>query len=430
MFRRMIYKFRSAMQTILAPVLLGIAFLVAIFVRFRAKSEKPKLVWGATPIISYSYWANAMKQAGYISQTFTNGFYASINNREDWDLLVEEKYKCIPPKLKYYFAFIESILRYDVFFLSFDGYFLGLTPFWRFESHLLHLARKKVVVLPYGADSYAYHRIRSTCLVHALLMSYPKAARHQKKVANRVDYWCSHADAVVTGIMGPDGFGRWDVIVPSVIHLDIEVWKPSRRASHADGKTGTVHIAHAPNHRGFKGTEFIIDAVEKLRNEGLKVELILLEGMKNQVVKENLQNNVDILVEQLIFGHGLNALEGMSSGLPVISNIDDDDYMLPFRRWSYFSECPLVSASPENIVEVLRRLVTHPELRHRLGMAGRDYVEKYHGFDSAQYLFTEIIEFSYGRRESLINLYHPLLGEYPQRKPKVSHPLVNNQIVN
>jgi hypothetical protein len=104
--------------------------------------------------------------------------------------------------------------------------------------------------------------------------------------------------------------------------------------------------------------------------------------------------------------------------------------MLPVRRWSYFSECPIVSATPENIVDVLRKLVTRPELRAQLGQAGRKYVEKYHGLDSAAYLFKSVIELANGERGSLINLYHPLLGEYPQRLPRIKHTLVNNRIVD
>ena len=65
-----------------------------------------------------------------------------------------------------------------------------------------------------------------------------------------------------------------------------------------------------------------------------------------------------------------------------------------------------------------------------LGQAGRAYAEKYHGLDSAQYFFTNVIDFVYGRRDSLINLYHPLLGEYSRRSPRVEHPLVTNRIID
>lgn len=416
-----------------SPLYLGIVFLFALTVRLNNKRFAiiaPRLVWGSTPIINNVYWSRAMKNAGYKSTTFTNGYFSTINKREDWDLLLEEKYSFLPYRLRPYWAFADSLFKYDVFFISVDGFFLGDTPLWNFEHFLLAVAEKKTVLIPYGGDAFVYNRIKSTTLTHGLLMSYPHAAKQQNEIAKRLDYWTKKADFVNPGMMGPDGFGRWDMFASSSLAIDAQKWVVSNRVNNHDGVNGTVFVAHAPNHRGFKGTEFVIFAIEQLRLSGLKVELILLEKIQNSEVKEIFQHRIDILVEQLIApGHGINAIEGMASGIAVISNLDDDDYLLPFRRWSFFSECPLVSASPESIVDVLRKLVTSPELRRQLGAAGREYVEKYHSLDSAQYLFTEIIEFCYGRRKSLINLYHPLLGEYPKRKPKVSHPLVNNRIV-
>jgi glycosyltransferase involved in cell wall biosynthesis len=153
--------------------------------------------------------------------------------------------------------------------------------------------------------------------------------------------------------------------------------------------------------------------------------------LKNFEVRRILYKQVDILVDQLIYtGYALNALEGMSSGLPVISNIEDEVYTLPFRRWSYLDECPIISASPETIVDTLRKLVTRPKLRHQIGSAGRKYVEKYHSYEASQYLFGEVIRYLYGDRESLINLYHPILGEFSKQEPLVDHPLVNSHIVD
>lgn len=372
-----------------------------------------------------------MKDLGFDSETFTLDFYNSINKREDWGRIVSEEFPFIPYPLKPYLAFLNSLGRYDIFFLSFDGFFLGNSIIWKIQNFWFKIAGKKIIVMPYGSDSYVYRRIRSTSLIHGLMMSYPDASRNQKKIASQVDYWSQHADLCFSGIMGPDGFGRWDILAPTILYIDLKLWHSSKRKSISDGKNGVVRIVHAPNHRGFKGSEFIIDAVEKLKREGLKVELILLEKLQNDRVREILNQEADILVEQLIAtGHGMNGLEGLASGLPVISNLEDESYILPMRRWSYFEECPIVSGTPENLDDVLRKLITRPELRLDLGRAGREYAEKYHGLDSAQYIFSEIIEYLQGNRESLINLYHPLLGEYPKRKPKVSHPLVNNRILD
>ncbi len=423
---------KFVINTILSPfflVLLSLCALIARFIPGRT-GKKPRLVWGSTPIINYSYWSRAMKKAGFISETFTTSFYSQINKRSDWDKITTDEFKYFRP-LSEYIAFLVSIFRYDVFFTSFDGFFLGNTPIRYFQAQILKIAGKKVVVLPYGADSYVYRRIKSIALQHGLMISYPLASRKQYSIARNVDYWVKHADAIIPGFMAPDGFGRWEVLIPSPLFLPLDKWLPSTRKNTANGIDGEVVIGHAPNHRGFKGTEFVIDAVKKLQEEGLKVRLILLEKVQNDEVRRILREDVDILVEQLIFtGHGLNGLEGMASGLPTISNLEDQSYLEHLRLWSYFAECPLVSASPETLIDVLRKLVKNPKLRHEIGKASRSYVEKYHGEDSAVFLFCNVIDYIYGKKDSLINLYHPLLGEYPNRLPKIQHPLVNNRIID
>jgi hypothetical protein len=407
-----------------------VAFFSALLARRYNHANNPRLVWGSTPIINNSYWSRAMRQAGYLSNTFTTDYYSSINRREDWDRILSEEYKWLPSRIKPWVAFIDSLFRYDVFIISFNGFFIGKYPLEYVQAHILKLAGKKIIAVAYGGDSYVYHRIRSMGTLHGLMMSYPQAACDQQRISRNVDYWCAHADAVIPGFMGPDGFGRWDVLMPSSLAIDLNSWVASTKKNDFNGTYGCVVITHAPNHRGFKGTEFVLAAIRILQAEGLKIELRLLEKIQNKEVRRILCEDTDILIEQIICtGHGLNGLEGLASGLPVISNLEDDTYIMPVRRWSFFGECPLVSASPETLVDVLRKLVTRPELRHQIGKAGRAYVEKYHGLDSAQYLFTNVIDYVYGRRESLINLYHPLLGEYPNRSPKIEHPLVNNRIV-
>ena len=423
---------KQALLLFFSPIFFVVGVLFAIVAQLKnLKNYKARLVWGSTPLINNRHWSKAMSIAGFESETFTYPFYGSINQRSDWGRLLDESWSWCPTLVRPFFAFLEALIKYDVFFISADGFFIGTLPFiWRFQFPLFRLAGKKVVFLPYGGDSYVYRRIRSTPLLHGLLLSYPKSSRRQLSVQARLDYWCKHSDACIPGVTGMDGFGRWDVILASALSLDLSEWKASDRKSPANGRNGTVFICHAPNHQGFKGTEFIVDAVQQLKSEKLQVELILLEKIQNSQVQQVMQSKVDILVEQLIVtGHGLNGLEGLASGLPVVSNLEDDSYILPMRRWSYFSECPIVSASPESLVDVLRKLVTNPELRIQLGSAGRKYAEKYHGLDSAAYLFNEVIEYVYGRRDSLMNLYHPLLGIYPRRLPLIEHPLVNNRIV-
>jgi hypothetical protein len=69
------------------------------------------------------------------------------------------------------------------------------------------------------------------------------------------------------------------------------------------------------------------------------------------------------------------------------------------------------------------------KLINELSISSRLYAEKYHGLDSGVYFFENIIDFVNGENNDLLNLYHPLSGFYPNRSPKITHPLVNNKII-
>jgi glycosyltransferase involved in cell wall biosynthesis len=152
--------------------------------------------------------------------------------------------------------------------------------------------------------------------------------------------------------------------------------------------------------------------IENLKEEGLNVELILLEKIQNDKVRE-IMKEVDILAEQFVFtGYALSAIEGMALGLPVLSNLDNPDYTEVFRRYSFLDECPIVSTRIQDIKENLRILITNPKLREGLDKLSRRYVEKYHSFTTFQYLFTNILKKLNGQDVDLINLFHPPKSEY------------------
>lgn len=403
-------------------IILGVLALIAHF------KKKEKLIFGTTPIISYAYWCRAMKVHHPHAMTLMKGYYA-INKKDDFDVYAED----VTPKLfrnssfcKNFFAFNYIIFNAEMFVTSFDNVVLeGYFQF--FEPFFLKVANVKQVILPYGGDSYVYRRVKDLSLQHGLLVSYPNPARNEEIISQNVTYRNKYADAIIIGIMN-DGFGRWDVLNPQYTVIDTSLWKMKTSYSQANGHEGEVVIAHTPNHRGFKGSEFILQAVEELKDEGLKIRLDLIEKKKNSEVKEILCN-ADILAEQIIAtGYALSGIEGMVTGLPVLSNLDSKAFTQIFRRYTFLNECPILSTTPENIKENLRLLITNPELREQLGRAGRKYTEKYHSYKTAQYMFGAIYDkIIDGKDVDLMNLFHPLLSEYNKSTPKVEHPLINNK---
>lgn len=391
-------------------LLIGYKFL------FQKGRVIPNLVWAPIPIISNKYWSISMQKAGYKSITVMEHYYSNINNLNDYDYLFSDfffKFNNIRIRkfLNYitpYFVLLRLVLSTDIIHFPFSGGILFRTSLRRLEPYLYKLANIKCVVIPYGADFYQYSKIVDNCLKHALLISYPSFAKMEKEIDSNIRRWVIHADCIVGGFH-IDGLGRWDILpfVPFII--DTDQWKIKSHYSLSDGINGEVSILHCSNHNGFKGTEFIQNAINILLERGYKINFKILQNVPNSEVYQ-IMSESDILVEQLIANaYSLNAIEGMSTGLPVIANIKDGPYFNLFKAYSFAEECPVVSANLFNLVDVLESLISNPILRKEIGVKSRAYVEKFHSFESSHFLFSNIYKKVWKNENvDLINLYHPL----------------------
>jgi len=398
--------------------------------RFFERKET-ELIWGTVPLINNKYLSNAMSDIGWKSKTLVTHYY-SVYKREDFDVYFEDLIptwltnEILKTRLSPYFAMLYILEHASIVFMSFLGGAFGSTPLWDFESQLLQQAGIKTVLASYGGDTWLYSQILNPCLRHVLIADYPQAGRSEETIAAKVRYWQENADIVVFGVV--DGISRWDVLPVNYVCIDESQWQPKKYYSQNDGINGVVRVIHTPNHRAVKGTEFLLHAVEQLKAEGLQIDLILLEGVPNERVRELMQE-ADILAEQFILRYGLSGIEGMASGLPVMSPLDFEVYTRLLRRYSYLDECPIVSTTPENLLINLRTLIKHPELRQELGIAGRQYVEKYHSRKAAQYIFGSVCDkLLYGKDINLMNLFHPLLSSYNKNSPYIHHPLLENNL--
>lgn len=130
-------------------------------------------------------------------------------------------------------------------------------------------------------------------------------------------------------------------------------------------------VAHAPTNSEFKGTPYIIEAVERLKKEGYSFEFRLFENKSNIELRKSL-TQTDIVVDQLYADvNGMFATEAMAAGCAVLGG------NLP-EFSGYPKELPVIHTDPDNIYENLKMLLENPELRRDLGEKGRRYVEKYH----------------------------------------------------
>lgn len=418
----MFRSFDVAIGILFFPLWIFLLINLFLFKSLLIKKNANILVFSWHPITMYATLALALKTPNRKVQSVSKTFFSSIQTGKEWDILIDNSFRFCPLSIKLMLFFLIFLRQFDVFIISCDGFLFGLTPLARFEKIIFTMFNKKTIVIPYGGDSYVYNRVSSPLRAHGLQLSYPDASRNQKNISKRVDYWVKNADLFIPGVMFFEGYGRWDVLIPSTIFLDTNNILPSTRKSLANGSDEFVFITHSPNHRGVKGTQFIINAVKDLKEEGLKVELILTEGMQNSDLLKVYEHESDIHVEQLLLSAtGINGLEAMAAGLPLISNTEPNEQYQLLKDFSYFDECPVLSAGPSTIKDSLRILIQNPDLRLELGKAGRKYTEKYHSFQSAKFFFNSCVEY----------LLHD--GDHPQvyiEKQILDSNKINNPLKN
>ena len=149
---------------------------------------------------------------------------------------------------------------------------------------------------------------------------------------------------------------------------------------------GTVRIAHAPTSRIVKGTAALLAVVERLRREGRRVELDVIEGRPwNECLRR--KGRADIYVDQMLLGYGCNAVEAWAMGIPVVAGVDRE------RAWraihqsipegtraamvDTFGELPFLEATEATLYAALSDLMD-PAVRAEYGERGRLHAERFH----------------------------------------------------
>jgi glycosyltransferase involved in cell wall biosynthesis len=338
----------------------------------RRRGERPVVLRGPVPIISIHYAARADRARGYRSETIVYSTYRiSARDLFDHDL---SRWRAVPlfGQLVPYGAFLWALTRFDLFVFFFDGGLLGETPAWRLEPRLLRFAGKRVIVHPYGGDARLPSRTRAIDGWHAY-SDVPRGEedRDETEVAERVGVLGRGADAILGSADLAEDLPRVDGMFS--FPIDIDEWRPV-----APPHEEIVRVVHAPNHPHYKGTQYVQAAVEQLRAEGEPVELLLVQGVPGDEARRRYER-ADVAVDQLLIGaYAQFAIECMALGRPVVC------YLNPrfARLHPEWVEAPIVSATPDTIVDQLRRLVQDRGLREELGRRGPEYVRRHHSLEA------------------------------------------------
>jgi hypothetical protein len=140
-------------------------------------------------------------------------------------------------------------------------------------------------------------------------------------------------------------------------------------------RTARPLIVHSPSNQVYKGSRFVLEALDELRAEGVGFELKLLERVPFKEAVE-WYKRADLVVDQLLIGwYGVLAMECMAMGKPVAVYMRPDLADTP-------GEIPVWNVNIDNLKGRLRELILDFELRRDLASRARDYVRRVHDFDA------------------------------------------------
>lgn len=170
--------------------------------------------------------------------------------------------------------------------------------------------------------------------------------------------------------------------------INLDLWRPDLEipSEHLLPSTPNLRILHSAyleksdrtwRGRNIKGSPFVLEAIERLKNEGYPVEYTYISNKPSNQMRFY-QAQADIVVEQLIYGWwGSTGAETMALGKPVICYLRPSWKAFFLNTHPEYEDVPIVNATTLTIYEELKKLIVDKELRERKGRESRAFAERH-----------------------------------------------------
>lgn len=265
-----------------------------------------------------------------------------------------------------WFIFIRCIPSYDVFIFTFGQSFTG----GKLELRLLRLLGKKVIFIYAGSDSRPPYLDGGVVPLDLDSGAVARIARMARKKFRMVRFQEKYADYVINSPSSAQfhskKFINWFSMGVPVSSVGLEC-----NSSRSSG--GVIRILHSPSNPLAKGSDLISSAIESLSRKGYRVELILVSGQPNSVVRD-LIKSCDFVVDQVYSDSPMAvfAAEAASLAKPAVvagyyakkisSVVPPED--MP----------PSLYVMPDELELAIERMISSPEFREALGRKAYEFI--------------------------------------------------------
>jgi len=262
--------------------------------------------------------------------------------------------------LKYLFRLFILAFSYDVFFLSW--------PTMIYEIILLRLMGKKVYAIAAGNDIRDYD-LDEIVNIYYDKKEDPKFYGRKKLKRNRrtAFFWGLFATKIICARNGTLSLYRQRKKTVDIIGYNF--LKKSSVTEVKYNKAKRIKMVHAPSNKGTKGTKYIREAVERLKEAGYDFDYIELTNVPNTKVLEELKTSDIALCQVFMGGIGTFAHEAMNNGCMIVA------YVLEFVRKRY--KVPVYNVTIDDIYERLVYVLENPEIIAEYQRKSLDYFDQY-----------------------------------------------------
>jgi len=256
-----------------------------------------------------------------------------------------------------------AMSNYDIFHFHFGTSLFGLKILPHLDLPILKKMNKQIYVHYRGSDLLSENYYKSILSLNHENKNLNFSSRKQLKNYN---IFKKYSDNIFVSTPNLLEVAKQSTIIPQIIDLVYDTENNILKKRKKE-----IHILHAPTDRRKKGTNIIIDAIQKLKNDGYNIKLEIIENIKSSDVLEYYKK-CDFCIDQLLLGwYGKVTLELLSLQKPVFVNINK-------KYLKYFDDIPVVNVKPENLYEKLKYHLDNPNELKDLSLKGPDYVRKYH----------------------------------------------------
>lgn len=366
-----------ALLDFLGPVLLRLLVPASRWAsQRRMRRGTIRSLWGVTPILTLPLLARCDRLLGIESRSIV---FVTYHVAKGFDINLERYQNFVLTHCPIFYrlflslVFAHKMLRYDMFHFFYDRGVLWSDERMGINSTELRSLResgKTLYTYAYGADVRIQNTTRELGRLN-YCMHCPQPLRYcvcDSEVAGRnISAVGRYATAMLAMgdmlayVPGSRNLHYWPIDTDKIEYVGV-------KRDHGR----SLRVAHAPNHPEFKGTDYLVSAIERLTREGHAIELVRVTGVSNQRVLELFQQ-ADVIADQFICGfHGYTTLEAMAVGKPVLCYLRDDSMMIDPQH------CPIIQADPDAVYDALKACLDGSYDLAEIGWSGRSYVEHYY----------------------------------------------------